>query len=97
MGCLPAHCRPQWRTLPASQLASSLGPPAPSLSTLTGCRGCLRAPPHRLQTDFKQPIYAAEAAAHPSFSGGKVHQPKGAWSNPERLTWRKYQAWEPSS
>ena len=53
--------------------------------------------PACLQADFKRPIYAVEAAAHPSFSGGKVHQPKGAWSNPERLTWRKFQAWEPSS
>jgi hypothetical protein len=80
---------------PASHLASPL--PAQPLHFLTADALAAACPLACLQTDFKQPIYAVEVAAHPSFSGGKVHQPKGAWSNPERLTWRKYQSWEPSS
>jgi len=55
-----------------------------------------------LQEEFKQPIYSAEANAHPSVVGPlgavsptPVHQPKGSWFNPEKLTWRKYQAWQP--
>ncbi|KAL4429809.1 hypothetical protein ABPG77_010926 [Micractinium sp. CCAP 211/92] len=53
-------------------------------------------------TEFKQPIYALEASSHPSvvgplgpLSATKVHQPKGSWFNPDKLTWRKVQAWEP--
>lgn len=50
-----------------------------------------------VQTEWKAPVYAGEANAHPSLTGGKVHQPKGAWSNPEKLSWRKYQPWTPAS
>lgn len=53
-------------------------------------------------TKFQRPIYAAEATQHPSVRGplgatssSSIHQPKGSWSNPQRLTWRKYEAWEP--
>ncbi|EFN53072.1 hypothetical protein CHLNCDRAFT_137369 [Chlorella variabilis] len=50
-----------------------------------------------VNTEWKAPVYAGEANAHPSLTGGKVHQPKGAWSNPEKLSWRKYQPWTPAS
>lgn len=52
--------------------------------------------------EFKQPIFAGEACAHPSVPGPLGHvstqpkyAPKGSWSNPQKLSWRKYEAWQP--
>lgn len=44
--------------------------------------------------DFKSPIYAIQATT--SNTGSEdVYQPKGAWNNPQRRSWKKYQAWVP--
>ena len=45
-------------------------------------------------SDWKQPIYAVEATIHPTQSEGR-YLPKGAWSNPNRRSWKKYEAWTP--
>lgn len=62
----------------------------PALHIFTACT------PPSLQTEWKRPIFVGEALAHPSLTGGKVHQPKGSWGNPEKLSWRKYQPWQPA-
>ena len=42
--------------------------------------------------EFK--LAAVEALAHPTMSPDH-HLPKGAWENPEKRTWRKFQMWSP--
>lgn len=44
--------------------------------------------------EFKKPIYAVEATAHPTGTADR-YQPKGSWFNEEKRNWRKYQAWVP--
>ena len=59
-------------------------------------RRCLPPASACLQSEWKKQVYAVDAEAHPSLTvGGAIHQPKGAWSNPQKLTWRKYEAWRP--
>lgn len=45
-------------------------------------------------SDYQKPIYAIEARSHPSMTADR-YMPKGAWENPNRRTWRKYEAWNP--
>jgi NADH dehydrogenase (ubiquinone) 1 alpha subcomplex subunit 12 len=41
-----------------------------------------------------RPAYEAQAVAHPTGTPA-CYQPKGAWENPHRRHWRKYEAWLP--
>lgn len=44
--------------------------------------------------DYKKPIYAIEASATKTGSP-QAYQPKGAWANPAKRNWRKFEAWTP--
>jgi hypothetical protein len=47
-----------------------------------------------MQAKFVTPIYGVEATTNLS-GGPDRHLPKGTWFNPEKRSWRKYQAWVP--
>ncbi|KAF6262794.1 hypothetical protein COO60DRAFT_572357 [Scenedesmus sp. NREL 46B-D3] len=46
------------------------------------------------QHDFKRPVYAIDAGVTKTGSL-EAYQPKGAWINPEKRSWLKYEAWQP--
>lgn len=43
---------------------------------------------------FKKPIYAVEAYQSKTGKHG-AYAPKGAWANPEKRSWKKFEAWQP--
>ncbi|WIA20533.1 hypothetical protein OEZ85_004928 [Tetradesmus obliquus] len=46
------------------------------------------------QHDFKRPVYAIDAGVTKTGTLA-AYQPKGAWINPEKRSWVKYEAWQP--
>lgn len=48
------------------------------------------------QYDYKKPIYQIEASMTKTGTA-QAYQPKGAWNNPQKRNWIKYEAWKPPS
>lgn len=48
------------------------------------------------QYDYRKPIYQIEASMTKTGTA-QAYQPKGAWNNPQKRNWIKYEAWKPPS
>ncbi|KIY96401.1 NADH dehydrogenase [Monoraphidium neglectum] len=46
--------------------------------------------------EFKEPVYAVKATLTATGTD-KAYQPKGAWADPDKRNWLKYEAWKPPS
>ncbi len=66
----------------------------PTTSDASACSFSACGSPSKRRAEFVKPIYQVEA--YVTRTGTKEsYAPKGAWTNPQKRLWKKYEPWQP--